>query len=255
MTRAGVRARPAAAALPHAAWVDDLPVGAVYGSLYAAPEAERDEVADRFALAELPIHLDVIIEVAPSGHVTHRGITPAQLLALGSRLPDALLEVHLIVLGDAGGGSRSALDGAVAEVLHVARRIGAQCVALPRAWADDPELTAAFREAGGAVWLVIEPGDDAAEMALVAETEAQSQISGALIMLIAPGTREAARPELLDRLAQLGPGLRAAVDGGVDAAIAARAFALGAHHVIVGRALLGPAHHEAASAAVRGEQS
>ncbi|KTR83685.1 hypothetical protein [Leucobacter chromiiresistens] len=246
MTATRLAARDAVRALPHAAWIDELPEGAVYGSLYAAPQGQREAAADRFAAAGLPIHLDVILDRDASGGLAHRGITIDELQACGARHPDSLLEVHVIVLAGAKPGtdpeSASQLRDEIAAVLDVAAAIGAQRAALPAGIAGDAALTEGFRAAGGEVWTVLEPGDDPAPLCTGA--------TGALVMLIEPGTRDAARPELLDRIPRLAPNVQVGVDGGVDAAIARRAVALGAHHVVVGRALLDPEPPEA----VRGEQ-
>ncbi len=239
--------RSSAAAPPHAAWITDVPEGSVYGSLYAAPAPDREAVADRFAAIGLPIHLDVILDREDTGELVHRGIVAAELRDLGARHPDSLLEVHLIVLAGARGravdGYDPELRDEIAAVLEAAASVGAQRAAVPAGVAADASLTEAFRAAGGEVWTVLEPGDDPASL--------DAGTAGALIMLIEPGTREPARPELLERIPQLAPAVQVSVDGGVDAAIALRAIELGAHHVIVGRALLGRAHTQA----VRGEQS
>ncbi|SDQ05551.1 ribulose-phosphate 3-epimerase [Leucobacter chromiiresistens] len=246
MTAPQLAARDAVRALPNAGWIGELPEGAVYGSLYAAPQGEREAAADRFADAGLPMHLDVILDRDAHGEPAHRGITIAELRACGARHPDSLLEVHLIVLTGAQHGAgpefASRLRAEIAAVLEVAAAIGAQRAALPVDIASDAALTEAFRAAGGEVWTVLAPGDDPAPL--------RADATGALIMLIEPGTRDAARPELLDRIPRLAPNVQVGVDGGVDAAIARRAIALGAHHVVVGRALLDPEPPEA----VRGEQ-
>lgn len=247
MTGIQLVSRSSSEALPHAEWLDDLPEGTVYGSLYAAPAGERAAVADRFAAAGLPMHLDVILDRDASGALVHRGIVAAELHELGERHPDSLLEVHVIVLAGAKraaeSGSEAELRAEVSAVLSIAAAVGAQRAALPADMATDALLTCEFREAGGEVWTVLETGDAPAILPA-------SGIDGALVMLIEPGTRESARPELLDRIPNLAPSVQVSVDGGVNAAIARHAIALGAHHVIVGRALLGPEQPEA----VRGEQ-
>ncbi|MEJ6488312.1 hypothetical protein PQI23_01065 [Leucobacter sp. USCH14] len=268
MSATQLAARDASGALPQAAWVSELPEGSVYGSLYAAPEGEREAAADRFAAAGLPMHLDVILDRDTTGALVHRGIATAEMRELGARHPDSLLEVHLIVLADArhaaGTALAAELRAEISAVLEAAAAVGAQRAALPAEVAADAQLTADFRAAGGEVWTVLEPGDEpaahpaanpaagpAANPAASPAAMSSTGADGALVMLIEPGTRQAARPELLDRIPQLAPTVQVGVDGGVDAVIARRAIALGAHHVIVGRALLGPEHPEA----VRGEQS
>lgn len=260
MSATQLAARDASGALPQAAWVSELPEGSVYGSLYAAPEGEREAAADRFAAAGLPMHLDVILDRDTTGALVHRGIATAEMRELGARHPDSLLEVHLIVLADArhaaGTALAAELRAEISAVLEAAAAVGAQRAALPAEVAGDAQLTADFRAAGGEVWTVLEPGDEpaahpAANPAAGPAAMSSTGADGALVMLIEPGTRQAARPELLDRIPQLAPTVQVGVDGGVDAVIARRAIALGAHHVIVGRALLGPEHPEA----VRGEQS
>ncbi|MFD5599245.1 hypothetical protein ACFWHR_04225 [Leucobacter sp. NPDC058333] len=234
----------------NAAWVEGFAEGTVYGSLYAVAPAERDAAADRFVATGLPIHIDVILDrdasgtgPALSGSLVHRGIDPDALLRLGERHPDSLLEVHLIVIGGAGGAAAAAetvLRDEVARVLSIAGRIGVQRVALPAHLAADTSLTDEFRADGGDVWAVVEPDDALHELDALSAPSGSGAITGALVMLIEPGTSQAARPELLDRvaeLAELAPALHVSVDGGVDVAIATRAIELGVHHVIVGRAL------------------
>lgn len=239
---AGQAATAVLEVLPFAGWIDAFPEGAVYGSLYAATESDRDETADRLAAAGIPLHLDVIID-DEDGAAVHRGIAPAQVRAIGVRHPDSLLEVHVIVLPEAFSTlppeARAATIGIeIDAVLESAAAAGVQRVVLPASRAFDDAVTADFRRAGGEVWAAVDPEDDPA---VAAERAAAGHggTSGALVMLIEPGTRQAARADLLLRAARLAGITRVAVDGGLDHSLAARAIAHGAHHVVVGRALLG----------------
>ncbi|WP_156322484.1 hypothetical protein [Leucobacter musarum] len=251
MSVAADRTRQLAAPLPHADWVAELPDGAVYASLYSAPEATRDEVAARFVGAGLPMHLDVIIARDERHGLVHLGIAPELIVTLGERHPDALLEVHVIVL--AATVSDDDVRDEIGRVLVCASRAGAQRVALPTPHAADFELSAAFRAAGGEIWSVVNPED---ELEAHRHLDGDEATTGTLVMLIEPGTRQSARPELLTRVSALAPSTRVGIDGGVDADLAARALALGAHHVVVGRALLGPSRPEAfPSASPQGEAS
>ena len=251
MTRLRERSDAVEALLPHAGWVAELADGAVYASLYSAPEATRDGVATRFVNAGLPIHLDVIISRDERRALVHLGIAPEAIESLGRQHPDALLEVHVIVLADSV--EQPDVRAEIARVIASAAHVGAQRVALPTPFASDRSLSDAFRAAGGEIWSVVNPED---EPAAHRHLDGEGAASGTLVMLIEPGTRQAARPELLARVAELAPSTRVSVDGGVDAALAARALGLGAHHVVVGRALLGPTpQSELSASAPQGEPS
>ncbi|WP_053387081.1 hypothetical protein [Leucobacter japonicus] len=251
MSVAADRTRELAAPLPHAGWVAELPDGAVYASLYSAPEAARDEAAARFVGAGLPMHLDVIIGRDERHGLVHLGIVPELIVALGERYPDALLEVHVIVL--AATVRDDDVRDEIGRLLVCASQGGVQRVALPTPYAADLELSSAFRTAGGEIWSVVNPAD---EFEAQRHVDSNAGATGTLVMLIEPGTRQSARPELLTRVSDLAPSTRVSVDGGVDAGLAARALALGAHHVVVGRALLGPSHPEAfPSVSPQGEAS
>ena len=60
-------------------------------------------------------------------------------------------------------------------------------------------------------------------------------------MLIEPGTRNAADPSLVSRVAELSTRLPVGVDGGVTSDLAERCIAAGATTIVAGRALFVPA--------------
>lgn len=219
------------------AWTEALPTGSVYASLYAAPETARHEVAAACASAGIPVHLDLILDRDERGNLVHRGVSPELVEGLAWRQPDAECEIHVILLERAAPGPE--VYAVVAEILELAERARALRVALPAVYAEDADLTARFRNQGGAIWTVVSPTDIDRPAASGPPVEEMSSVSGALVMLIQPGTQQQARPELLSHVPALVPAFTVGVDGGIDSLLATRAISLGAHHVVVGRALLG----------------
>ncbi|MBK0417448.1 hypothetical protein JD276_00145 [Leucobacter sp. CSA1] len=220
---------------PVAGWHAELPPGTVFGSVYAVEEADRLAAAAALTAAGIPIHADLIIARATlpgdeAPRAEHRGVAPGLLGEIRALYPSARIDVHVIVDADAPSGDASRL---VREAVALAAAAGAERVTLPveHRCAGDAAVRE-FRESGGEVWTQLVPGGETGKIE-VGESE------GVLVMLIEPGTRDAADPSLLDQMAQFPPRTPFGVDGGVSREIAETALARGARHVVAGRSLLG----------------
>ena len=221
------------------------------GSLYAVAPEHREAVASALAARGAHVHVDVII----TADGAHRGLTPAELRAVREAAPDARIEVHLIfdprsdaanapdpaAMGDSAasdapdqaGTAPRRIDAAVGETVAAAVESRAAVVVLPRAMHAEPGgIVAALRRAGIAVWVELPPGEPA---------DPPEGVDGALVMLIEPGTRNAADPSLVSRVAELSTRLPVGVDGGVTSDLAERCIAAGATTIVAGRALFVPA--------------
>jgi len=127
------------------------------------------------------------------------------------------------------------LDGVLDEVC--AQRVDR--VTFPfEACADDAAVAAAadrIRSSGARAWLAVAPATD-----LAAVRPCFAMVDGILVMLIEPGTTDAADPALPARAGDIGPRLPAGVDGGVNQTNLGACLAAGARYIVSGRALLSP---------------
>ncbi|MFT4232330.1 MAG: hypothetical protein QM606_06100 [Leucobacter sp.] len=219
-----------------ASWATDLPAGAVAGSIYAVGPDRRIEAAKELAARGMPIHADLILApgdgdggdgVGTAGRIVHLGVAPHEIRALRAALPDARIELHVILLDGAGlvGGSVE-----MRALTEFAREVGAERIVLPEWLAGDDAVCAAFAGSGCAVWRELPPTYTVGDLAA-------GRFGGSLVMLIAPGTRDTADPALLERVAALAPSCDVAVDGGVTPELAVRALSSGAQYVVAGRSL------------------
>ncbi|GAB3618471.1 hypothetical protein GCM10027416_30280 [Okibacterium endophyticum] len=207
--------------------------GLVSASLYAVPADARPAAAEAIHRAGCRMHADLIISPAEQGGWSHSGVSPEHLREVRARVPEAHLDVHLIVVCPA-----LPLPD---ELLHACETaLGDLAEVRPQSIAVSEQILDAFgdrlrtlRSEGVALWLELTP----AQSALTA-VDRRDDIDGALVMLIPPGTTEQAHPGLLQKVAQLSPHLSTGVDGGVTPAIAARAAEAGASYIVSGRALL-----------------
>lgn len=208
-----------------APWSERMPSRKIYGSLYAVSEHVRPDAARVLWQRGLGIHADLICAASEDGTVSHRGVAPHELLQVRRRLPEARIELHLIV--DAAPGSAGE-SHCVEMAIGLALEIGAERLALPRI----PGVAAmtSLRRGHCEVWNEVTPTESA-------RGAVHPDATGALVMLIEPGSTGKADPSLMNnltRIARTGP---VAVDGGVTAELAQRALSLGAHHAVAGRAL------------------
>lgn len=207
-----------------AAWVDDHPRGTLAASLYALPDERRLEGAHAARAAGCWLHADLILRPSRShpGRLRNVGVAAEQLRAVAAALPGAPLDLHLILLQDPPPEVwRPQITALVGELLEIG----------PARISTSPRLLAHLDKtlpglAGLQRWHELWPG-----------LEPTPAVDGHLLMLIEPGTKQAADPERIasiDGLATAGP---VGVDGGVTREVAARVVAGGASYVVVGRAL------------------
>ena len=205
-----------------AAWSSELPAACLAGSLYAVPAAERSMSARALHDAGHGVHLDVIID-ADGQHV---GVTAAEVRDVRADLSDAVIDLHLILLGE---NHRSTVERArlTTQGIELAREVRATCLTLPRAALA---LETAVQGIDLALWQQLSPNEP---------TDLLAPATGGLLMLITPGTTDQADPSrlaLIPALTELGYPI--GVDGGVTHALALRAHELGATRIVSGRALL-----------------
>ncbi|MFV0434360.1 MAG: hypothetical protein ACK5LO_10305 [Leucobacter sp.] len=215
-----------------AAWATDLPPEKVAGSLYAVtPELRTEAAAELFARG-MPIHIDLIL--APSadgGALVHRGVSPEEVRRVRAALPDAHLDLHVILLS---GAEREHDSPEVVALCELAAEVAAARVVLPERLAEHPEVSAVLEAAGCETWRELRP---AAPVPVTAGEGSPGGKAGTLVMLIEPGTLDAADPMLVERVGELSGNTAVGVDGGVGPELAERALALGTDHVVAGRAL------------------
>lgn len=224
-------------------WARALPTGRVAGSIYAVEPDRRVQAAESLCAHGMPIHADLILAPSQSGgDPVHRGVSLAEVRAVRAALPDARIDLHLILLA---GVALEPDSAEMRAVLALAEEVGAERIVLPEHLAADPEICAAFGAAGCATWRELPPSRpvDAGEQR-PGEQGAGEQRSGAadegmatLVMLIEPGTRDVADPALVERVGELTARTAVGVDGGVGPELAERALLLGADHVVAGRSL------------------
>ena len=209
-------------------WHRDLGPHAVSGSLYAVDADDRLEAARLLHEAGCRVHVDVI--VTPDGH---QGVTWSELYAVRALLPGALLDLHLMVLhdgpdADAPLAVRAGHDLALATLATAAPQIASQRAALD-----------ALRRTGVRLLEEVAPSHARPRQPLAG-------LDGALLMLVPPGTRQAADASLLRKVKTLARTLPVAVDGGVTPELAHRCRRSGAEFVVSGRSLLSHAPATAA---------
>ena len=209
-----------------APWHSELPAAHLAGSLYVVPTADRSTASRAVHDAGHGIHLDIIIE-ADGRHV---GITVDEVRDVRRDLPDAVIDLHLILLGE---HERSAAERArlTADGIELAREVRATCLTLPRiALMHGFEDITASHDTELSIWQQLSPDEPA---------DLLPSATGALLMLITPGTTAQADPSRLALVPTLTAlGFPVGVDGGVDRALAQRAHELGATRIVSGRALL-----------------
>ena len=208
-----------------ASWFASLPDSVLRGSLYSVASESRLAAAIVLAANGCAVHADMIVSATGE----HVGVSPAELLAVRAALPNARIDVHLMLVDDLY------LDGqsdAVGDVVRTAEAVGAERVATSPALLDLPgDVFAGLRRAGIAVWIEVGPRHDGSGLP-------RDDVDGALVMFIRPGRTDSADPTHLDKLARLATLLPVGVDGGVTAELAAASVEAGASFIVSGRALL-----------------
>jgi pentose-5-phosphate-3-epimerase len=208
-----------------APWFATLPESVLGGSLYAVPRELRVDAATVLAANGCAVHADMIVSATGE----QLGVSPDELLAVRAALPDARIDVHLMLVDDVFAEGQS---DAVADVLRTAEAVGAERVATSPALLDLPgDVFPDLRRAGVPVWIEVGPGHDGSGLP-------REGVDGALVMFIRPGTTDSADPAHLGKLAELANVLPVGVDGGVTAELATASVKAGATFIVSGRALL-----------------
>ena len=198
-------------------WYQRFPNHTVGGSLYAVPAEYRLEAARLLHRNRCRIHADLI--VGPNGH---QGVSWAELAAVRAALPSARIDLHMILL-DRSGVEDEVVAIDIAQTLHLdsitmtGEQINRHRIRLDR-----------LRSFGIGVYEELRPEHD---------EPAADRIDGALVMFIPPGTKQAADPRQLDKVARLAAFLPVAVDGGITHSLAQQCHDRGAGYLISGRDL------------------
>ena len=182
------------------------------------------------------LHLDVM-----DGHfVDNLTMGPALCASLHEALPEACLDVHLMVTNPLS----CVRDFAEAGASHVTCHVEAD---------DDPRAVAgAAHDAGMTVGVAINPSTDASRLDPLLDT-----IDLVLLMSVTPGwSGQAFLPEVLDKARHLRPRLRSSqrlqVDGGVGPSTAAACREAGCDVLVAASAIYTSEDYAAAVRAIRG---
>ena len=216
-------------------WHRDYGDYVVGGSVYAVEPALRVEAATQLAAANCRIHADVIL--GPDAR--HRGVSWDELAAIRHAIPTGRIDLHLILLGQSVGPVRIAEERLA---ITTALDIGAEFITVNRQslTLHAAELAAA-RAAGMNLWLELPPARSGAAAPSI-------DIDGVLVMLIQPGTKQAANAAHLAKVERLATqGMTVGVDGGVTRDIAAHSLQHGARYTVSGRDLLAVTQHHLAN--------
>jgi len=209
-------------ALGLALWARNFAPGTISGSVYAVPAASRLQAARLLADDGHRVHVDIII----TDDGTHTGVTPDELLLMHRAVPEARFDVHLIL------PTIKMIDpvkSAAETAIRAAGEVKAEFFALaPRVLQDFADALEDLRTKEVPIWAEVSIGDDLTGL---------RRADGALVMLIESGTRNAADPSQLRKVARLAGTTPVAIDGGVTAAVAAEGLQLGADVIVSGRAL------------------
>jgi len=184
----------------------------VAGSLYAVPADSRAAAAALLSQNGMWLHADVFPD-------NRMGVS-VDLISELAESGCGPLDVHLLA------------EGSMTALVNVCRP-GVTRVTFPYEGTDDIQAVAAqVRAAGAQPWLAIAP-DTAVDVC----HDALSHVDGLLVMLIKPGTREAADLGQLRKVQAVSKQQSVGVDGGVHEANFDRIVAAGATYVVAGRRL------------------
>lgn len=191
-----------------------VPGAVLSASLYAVAPQARMPAAGRVGRGGHWLHADLLGDgLAPTG-VGLDLIGDLRIAGLGP------IDVHLMTTS-----TRAAID-AVLEV-------GVQRITWQfEAGLDVAETAEAIRAKDVSPWLAVAPTTSLALLAPVL-----GAVDGILVMLIEPGTQQAADLTRLDDVTALSAELPVGVDGGLDDVGLGRALDAGARYCVVGRAL------------------
>jgi pentose-5-phosphate-3-epimerase len=201
---------------------DDHVVG---GSVYAVKPELRVDAAVQLTAANCRVHADVIL--GPDNR--HRGVSWHELAAIRQAAPTARIDLHLIAPGRSTDTVRLAEER---RAIETAVQIGAEFITVNnRCLSRHATALTTARAAGTNLWLEVPPDEPGTD-------EQGTAVDGILVMLIEPGTKQAANLAHLEKVQRLAQTVPVAVDGGVTRKIAAKCLQLGARYAISGRDLL-----------------
>jgi len=182
------------------------------GSLYAVPPDGRPDIARLLAREKLWVHADVFAD------------------------PAAGVDLGLITeLADAGVGPIDVhvLTAEALNALPVICRPGIARVTFPFEGAPDiAGIARQVRACGAEAWLALAPATTVAEAAGAAK-----DVDGLLVMLLEPGTQDAADLGLLVKVQAAGTRAPVGADGGIGEHNLTSVLRAGAGYVVIGRGL------------------
>ncbi|TFB75395.1 hypothetical protein E3O06_06125 [Cryobacterium glaciale] len=212
-------------------WHRNHIAGSIAGSVYTVVPGARTRAARSLHTAGCWVHADIIIDSVGAD----RGVTASELAQIRGDCPDAQIDVHVIVLGDAlHPAALEVARGALSALLAVRPQRLTLSAALIAALATEVD---AVRALGTALWLQVDP---AAAASVV--TDQPVKPDGVLVMLIEPGGTAAADLHGLEAVGRFAGTLPVGVDGGVTGAVAALAVWRGAGYIVSGRGLFFSPH-------------
>ncbi|MCU1566102.1 MAG: ribulose-phosphate 3-epimerase [Pseudarthrobacter sp.] len=208
-----------------AGWAAKFEPEIISGSVYAVQPPERLEAAKMLDHAGYRVHVDLIV----SADGIHVGVSPDELLLIRDALPDARLDVHLIL-------PKTGLFGSVRETAEAAIRTAKDAkaetlVVSPEALHSFSDVLTEHSDHPVEIWAEVAVGSDATNV---------SGVDGALVMLIESGTKNSADRTHLNKVPALATAGKVGIDGGVTASVAAEAWEAGATVIVSGRALFEP---------------
>lgn len=208
------------AAISLASWTESLPAE-VGASIYALEPARRLAGGLAAHAAGMWVHADIILQPGSGRGFVNTGVSVSEVLGLLEAVPDARVDVHLMVLAPGPGWERAVDD--------VAARLARTSVLR---WSARPAVLGRLHH------LLSEGAQRWVEVRSAAECDAAPGSDGFLVMLIEPGSKGTADPGATDHVAVIAAGgAQVGVDGGVTPEVAEAAVAAGASHLVVGRAL------------------
>lgn len=182
------------------------------GSLYAVPPDRRHGIARLLAREKLWVHADVFADPAAGvdlgliGELADAGVGP--------------IDVHL-------------LTAEALNALPVICRPGIARVTFPFEGVQDiAGIARQVRACGAEAWLALAPATTVAEA-----TGAARDVDGLLVMLLEPGTQDAANLGLLVKVQAAGTRAPVGADGGIGEHNLTSVLRAGAGYVVIGRGL------------------
>jgi ribulose-phosphate 3-epimerase len=182
------------------------------GSLYAVPPDGRQDIARLLERERLWLHADVFAD--PAAGVDLGLIAELAEAGVGP------IDVHL-------------LTAEALNALPVICRPGIARVTFP--FEGVPDIARQVRACGAQAWLALAPATTVAEAA-----EAAREVDGLLVMLLEPGTQDAADLGLLAKVQTAGPRAPVGADGGIGEHNLTSVLQAGAGYVVIGRGLFRP---------------